>query len=148
MPGPDQSIPSSLLEIFAVPPLGGTPLSLGIVEDFSATEQYSAENLKSLGKFSPPDNVVNNVEGRIRWGAVHTLNSLRLSTIRPQLQRYAQFRSFDILAVDPSDGRPIWFCRGVLPESLDTTGTNGRALREQYSGICREIFRGAEITAG
>jgi len=145
MPGIDQSIPSSLVEVFAVPPGGGAPVLLGIVEQFNATEQPASENLLGIGHFVAPDSVVNNTQGRVSWGRVHTINPTLLAIIRPVASRFATYKAFDLLAVDPSDGKPIFYCRGVLPESLDTQVANGRALRENYNGICREVLRGDEI---
>ena len=147
MPGNDQSIPASLVEVFVIPPGGGVPILLGIVEQFNATDQPASENLLSIGKFVAPDSVVNNTQGRLSWGRVHTLNPQLLATIKPVAAQFATYKAFDIMAVDPSDGKAIFHCRGVLPESLDTQAANGRALRENYNGICREVVRGAEITA-
>ena len=141
----NESIPSSRVAIIAVPPEQGVQsFLLGIVEDFSASNRYASENLKSLGKFAPPENITNNVEASVRWGMVHKLNDENMRAIYPQVARYATFRGFDIVAMDPIDKRIILRVVGVKPEMLDVTNTNNRAMRQNYSGIALFVQHGAE----
>ena len=146
MPGRDQAISAALAEVFLAPD-GGQPILLGIVEEFRATDQPASENLMSLGRFTPADNVVNQTQGQVSWSRVHTLNPEQLQRIIPVARQFSTYRRFNVLVVDPTDGRPIALCVGVLPTSLDTTFTNGRAARENYTCICLEVVRGDAITA-
>jgi len=144
MPQPNKAIASSRAELFLVPPEGGEPVLLGVVEDFSCPNSYRSENLNGLGYFAPPDNVCNTVEGRLRWGRVFKTNPAILDTIRPRVSRYAEYAAFDLLVIDPHDKQAIVRCIDVLPETLDVTMTNGRSLRENYSGICRFVQHGTQ----
>jgi len=146
MPGPNDSIPSSRAAIFVIPPQDGAePIILGIVEDFSAVNQYASENLMAVGKFAAPDNVVNNVQARVRWGRVHKLTPTIQQTLAPQVAQFATYERFDVLAIDPVDGVPIARVVGVLPETLDINVTNGRAMRANYTGIARFVQHGQEV---
>lgn len=147
MPGRDQSISAAMCRVFAVPPDGaGRPIPIGIVEDFSATDNFASELLQSIGEGAPTDGVVNNMQGAYRWGRVHKLNRTVLRVIRPELARFVQYVAFDILIADPNDGVAIARLVACLPQSLDCNVTNGRAMRENYSGVCRYVQRGEEIT--
>ena len=62
------------------------------------------------------------------------------------MAKYADYKEFDIVAVDPHDNKPIARLIGCRPQSLDSNVTNGRAMRENFQGLCRYLKRGAEIS--
>lgn len=145
MPTPNEPIASSRVKLFAVPAGGGTPILLGLVENFQTTDNYTPEFLHGIGDFAPTDSVVNTTQGAFRWGKVHKLRRDVLRVIRPEVARYAEYEEFDLLAVDPKDNEPIARCVGCLPQMFETDVSNGRALRESYVGGCRHVQRGEEI---
>lgn len=146
MPGDNETIASSRCKLFMRPGDGGKATLMALVEDFSCTDQLTPEMLQGIGDFVPTDSVVNTMAGAFRWGRVHRLNRTILRTIKPEVARYAEYEEFEILAVDPKDNKPIARLIGCRPQSLDTSVSNGRSVRENYQGLCRYIKRGAEIS--
>lgn len=147
MPQPNEPIASSRAKVFVIPP-GGEPFLLGLVEDFSASSPYQSENIGAIGEFVPPAQVVNTTQGQFRWGKVQQLNAQYIGTVIPEVERYAQYRAFDLLLIDPVDEVPIAQLVDCLPTMLDVNVTNGRALRGNYSGICRYVKHGDQILQG
>jgi len=148
MPQPFEPIASSRAKVFIIPPGSGEPFLLGLVEDFSASMPYQSENLGSIGEFVPPAQVINTAQGQFRWGKVQQLAPQYIDTVIPSVERYAEYRAFDVLLIDPIDDQPICQLVDCLPTMLDVNVTNGRALRGNYSGICRYVKQGNQITQG
>lgn len=146
MPQPNEPIASSRAKLYAVPSGGGDPKLLGLVESFQFTDQYTPELLQGLGDFTPTDSVVNTAQGNFRWGRVHQLDETVLRDLRPELARYAEFGKFDLLAIDPKDNEIIAVLSGCRPQMFETDVSNGRAMRENYSGVCEHIQRGKEAS--
>lgn len=144
MAGPNEPIASSRAKLFVVPGDGSDPQLYGLVENFQATDNYASELFQGIGDFTPTDSVVNTAQGAFRWGAVNRLNRSRMRVIRPEVARYAEYEKFDILVVDPKDNQPICRLKGCRPQMFETDVSNGRAFRENYSGICEYIQRGEE----
>ena len=126
-------------EIYIAPSDGsGKPELLGFVEDFAPGNTYDAETLKQLGLVTAADSVINNWEGRFTWGRVHTQNPEVLDQLRPTKGGIGKYKKFDIIAFRP-DGTPIALAKNCRPQGLTIQMTNGRALREQYQGLCEEL---------
>ena len=147
MPGPNETIGSSRVKAFLVPPegSGASPLPIALVEDYSARNQYDSENFKTIGSARPPGNVVNFHEGGVRLRAVYQQNDAVLDIIRPRLKEFDCYENFGILTVDPKDNKPIAFAEGCLPSSLSFEVQGGRAPRISYDGICKSVLFGEEI---
>ncbi len=143
----DETISCSRAEIFVVAPqdAGVDPFLLGIIEDFTVTGQFSAEILMSIGKFRGVEALVNNEQARFRWGRVFKINDAQLPVLRPTVSHYATFRAFSILVVDIVDQKPALLLNGCVPEMLEINMTNGRALRENYSGQALGLDIGREV---
>lgn len=146
MPGDKESIPSSSLELWIAPPNGQALVPLGIAESVAPVDNFGSELLHGLGRPDPFDSVVNIVDGEISWGRVHQLDPAVLENVMPVLARFGQFKVFDIIAVDPNDGKPIFRAVGITPQSLQLDGQNGRALRENYRALCRFVKHGRQVT--
>lgn len=145
MANQNEPIPSCRVKLFLVPPGGGDTIPLGLVEDFSAENTYDSENPKVIGEPIPPDNWVNFGQGRIRWTKVHQLNDEQMAVIAPRVAEFTSFQSYDLLALDPKDSKPIKLAVGCLPASLQFMARGGVAPRDNYDGICRIVLHGQEI---
>lgn len=145
MPRRNKAVPSSRYKIFAIPPTGGTPVLLALVESFQATDNYTPEFLQGLGDAYPVDSVLNTGSGAFRYNGVSLpANRDRNRILRPEAARFAEYEEFRILAVDTFDQEPVTLCVGCMPQMFETDTSNGRALRESYVGGCRQVLRGAE----
>lgn len=145
MPGPNEAIPSSRAKLFVLPADGGQPIPLGLVEDVSATKVIASENFQTVGDPVTPDNVSNIEQGRIRWGKVHLVNPDEMSKITPRIQKWTQFRSFNLLAIDPVTNDPIFLAVGCRPESVDLNFRGGAAARQNFQGLCRYVLTDSEV---
>lgn len=147
MPQQNEAIPSARVKVFLVPPAGTgrQPLPVGLVEDVSVPGTYRSENFTTVGDSHPVDSVVNFMEGAVRFTKVYQDNDDVNRTIVPRMDEFASYSTFDLLAVDPKDNRPIVMAQGCLPQNLDFNARGGMAPRMQYSGICRAVLRGAEL---
>jgi len=140
-----EPIPSARVKAFLVPPSGGgDPLPLGLVEDISLQDSFMPENFRTVGESHPPDNVLNFVEGRIRFTKVWQSSDSILDTLRPRIAEFTAFKSFALLIIDPVDNKVIAFAIGCLPEQLEFTDRGGSAPRLNFSGLARYILTASE----
>jgi len=141
----NEAIPSARVKLFLVPAGSGDTIALGLVEDCSARNDQDSENFKTIGEPIPPDNVTNFEQGRIRWGKVYQANDVQRGIYAPRVAEFTSYESFDLLALDPKDNKPIFLAVGCRPNSVDFTARGGASPREQYDGICRVVLFGQEI---
>jgi hypothetical protein len=144
MPG-QEPIPSCRVKLFVMPTDKTQPIPLGLVEDFSATKAIRSENFVTVGDVTPPDNVSNFEDARVRWGKVFQPDPQVLEAITPRIERWTKWKPFNLLALDPDTNEPIAAAIGVRPESIDFTVRGGAAARQQYSGICKKVLLGDEV---
>jgi len=148
MAGPREVISSAQAALFLIPPGGGAAQLLGIVEDFSAENNYQSEQLKGLGNFLPVDGVVNGAMGTFRYGAVADLDPAKHNILVPDPARFSEWGPFDVLCIDPLDNKEIARLEKCLPTNNGLTMTDGRALRQNYSGVCAYVRKGEEARRG
>lgn len=126
-------------ELYIAPSDGqGKPVLMAFVEDFSPGNNYNSENLMGIGAPTAQDSVVNNWQGRFSWGRVHTQVPEVVEQIRPTKNGIGKYKKFDLLAIRP-DGTPIALAKNCRPAAHNLQMTNGRALRENFQGICEEL---------
>lgn len=141
-----EALSSARVLIYVIPPPGaGEPLPIALVEEFTASERFRSENLPEVGRGTPRTNVTNLKEGSLRWGKVYQLANDLHEKIGPRVNEFSSYEAFDVMAVDERDNKPLKYCRGCRPESLDFTVRAGMAPRENYSGICLAVLGGDEI---
>jgi hypothetical protein len=143
-----EPIPSARVKPFLVPPTGGgDPIPLGLVEDISFPDSFMPENFRTIGESHPPDNVLNFVEGRVRFTKVWQSSDVVLDTLRPRIAEFTAFKSFGLLILDPVDNKVLAFAIGCLPEQLEFTDRGGSAPRLNFSGVARYILFAGETAA-
>lgn len=127
----------------------GANVEPGILEDISFSPEYTSENLIGVGNVFPPDNVVNNTQGTIRFTAVFTnprdADSSRVyAVLTPRLQRFIQALPFDVVVDDILQRNTLLVALGCRPRSFEVTMAGGRAARVSFNGICRAVLFGNE----
>ncbi|GEM_PF-5454153 len=140
-----RAISSVRSALFVVAPVTLDTTPLGYVENFTASKRHMAENIRSIGQPVPPDNVLNFEEGSLNWGRFLTRDPVLTAIITPRIAEFADYSSYDILAMDPDDGKALALAVGVLPQSFDVILRGGAAARNNYSAICRMILLDEEI---
>lgn len=146
MPNATEALSSARVLLYVIPPEGGgEPLPLALVEDFTAGKRVRSENFPEVGRGTPRANVTNYNDGFLRWSKVYQLAPDLHEKIAPRVNEFSSYEAFDVMAVDERDNRPIKYCRGCRPESLDFTVRAGMAPRENYSGICLTVLGEDEI---
>lgn len=145
MPLQYEPIPSSRAKVFVIPPDGGSPIPLALVEDFVASKVERAENLEGIGEPVPLTNVSNNEQGRCRWSKVHQLDPATLSVVTPRIQRWTAYKAFSILVLDPETNEPIALCVDVRANAFDLSMRSGQAVRSNFDGLCRYVLLGDEV---
>jgi hypothetical protein len=143
-----EGIPSARVSLFVIPRRqGAQPIAVGFVEQFTATKRYAVEVINELGQGPGVDTIPNNENGMVGWGrVVKFADQNLLNETRQRISEWNNFNPFNLLAVDPETGKPIALAVGVAPESIDLQTQNGRAMRENYRGVCQKVLLGDEIS--
>lgn len=146
MPGPKEVVASCRAKIFILPRDNSAPIPLALAEDLTISKAIAAENFQVIGSATPPDNVKNSEQGRVRWTKVHQVDPEFMGAITPRIRQWTEHQAFNLLVQDPITNEPIALCIGVQPEGVDLTFRGGVATRQNFTGICRQVLSDEEVT--
>lgn len=146
--GLNDAIESARVLLYAVDNRLSESVELALIEQVVAGRAVRSDNVRAIGHPIPPTNVTNMEEGQVRWSRAYCLRPDIERVIAPIISDWFQFKSFDLMGMDPEDGKLLFLAVGVRPTMLDFESRAGQYVRQNYTAICRAVLIGEQARRG